>query len=67
MIDARGENLMANATKTAARSQRSHRKGRNFGRFIWNAQKKEEAKMNKIISEMIAEQFKKDKEKKENE
>ena len=58
---------MANATKKAARSQRSHRKGVNFRQFIWNAQRREEAKAQRRFSEMIAEQLKKDKEKKENE
>ena len=58
---------MAGAKKKAARSQRSHRDSKNFRRFAWNAQQKAEAKAQRKLSEMIAEQLRKNKEEKENE
>ena len=58
---------MANAMKRAERSQRSHMRGKNFRQFAWNAQRKSEAKAQRKLSEIIAEQFRKNEEqKKEN-
>ena len=58
---------MASATKRAARSQRSHRDDKNYRRFLWNAHKRAEEKFKIDFGHMLAEQLKKDNEKKENE
>ena len=61
---------MANAIKRVARSRRSHRGDKNFGRFIWNAHKKAEEKFKIDFGHMLAEEMEKNREeneKKENE
>ena len=58
---------MANAIKHASRSKKSCRNNKNFGRFIWNANKRAEEKMKIDFGHMLAEQLKKNDEKKENE
>jgi len=50
---------MADKKKHAARSQRSHRDNKNFRQFIWNANQRAEAKAQKKLIEMIAEQLRK--------
>jgi len=50
---------MASTNKHAARSQRSHRDNKNFRQFIWNANQRAEAKAQKKLIEMIAEQLRK--------
>ena len=58
---------MANAIKRVARSRRSHRGDKNFGRFIWNAHKRAEEKFKIDFGHLLAEEMKKDRTKKENE
>ena len=63
----KGEKLMANAIKRAARSMRSHRDNKNFRQFVWNAHQRAEERTKIEIGRMLAEKLKEDKEKKENE
>ena len=58
---------MANATKKAARSQRSYRSNKNFRQFMQNAAVRAEEKEKIRLSRLIAEQLKKNKEEKEKE
>ena len=57
---------MANAIKKIARSRRSHNNNKNFRQFIWNAEKRSEEKAKVKFGQMLAEEMKKDKDKKEN-
>ena len=54
---------MANAIKRVARSKRSHNGDKNFRQFAWNAYQKSEEKAKVKFGHMLAEEMKKNKEK----
>ena len=57
---------MANAIKRAARSQRSHRRDKNFRQFIWNAHRTAEERAKVNFGHILAEEMKKQRDNKDN-